>query len=369
MPSVKKLTQDIDLEKTLQTLRDVLQFATSAAAQVTAGTEGSSMPGPAAPALEKLREDLTRLDQQLAAVMAPIVTGGADTDTAQKSAFAALANGVIPENTEKTGGQQENFLQQAVKSLQEGSVSPPQPSMESQPLQPGTVVDDTRKMDMSLLMAGEQQNKDAALFVEQSVEQDRTLVTALPDTPVEQPASGKILDIARPDRQPDMQPANNIRTEVPAMTREINHPRWQQDFAERIQWMHGKSLSAAEIRLNPQHLGPVSVRIDVNQEQQAAITFSASNAAVREAIDAAMPRLREMLNTQQLHLIQADVTQQSFSDHRQSQDFSQARQEQHSADNPGSGHDASGSDKATGLSEEIEMSRAIAGQGLLSVRV
>jgi len=239
--------------------------------------------------------------------------------------------------------------------------------MASQPMQTGSVTDDSRQFDMNTLTTGEQQDKDASPLVEEPLKQGRHPASALPDERMEQSAAGKILDIARPDRQP----ANNIRTEVPEMTREINHPRWQQEFAERIVWMHGKSMSAAEIRLNPQHLGPVSVRIDVNQDQQTAITFSASNAAVREAIDAAMPRLREMLNTQQLHLVQADVTQQSFSEHRQSQDFTQPHQEQHSADNPGSGHDTSGSDsdRATGLSEEIEMSRSIAGQGLLSVRV
>jgi len=117
LPSVKKITEDIDLEKTLQTLRDVLQFAASAAAQITDG-EGNSLSRPATPALEKLQDDLTMLDQQLAAVMAPMVTDGADIDTAQKTVFAAQANRVIPGNSEKKDPQQENLLQQTVKNLQ-----------------------------------------------------------------------------------------------------------------------------------------------------------------------------------------------------------------------------------------------------------
>ncbi len=362
LPSVKKMTQDIDLEKTLQALRDVLQYAASAAVQ-TSNPDAKRSVQLDAPDLEKLQEDLTKLDQQLAAVMAPIVTEGAEA--AQKTVAAVLTNRVIPENTEKTLLQQGNLLQQTVKSLQERSVLPQQSAISSQPLPSDAVINDNQEVNAAVLTSGEQLEKDTPAFVEEPAEQGRRLATVLPDERMELSAAGKILDIARPDRQP----ANNIGTEVPEMTRQITHPRWQQDFAERIVWMQGKSMSAAEIRLNPQHMGPVSVRIDVNQDQQTAITFTASNAAVREAIDAAMPRLREMLNAQQLHLVQADVTQHSFSGQGQGQDFAQARQEQHAADNPGSGHDGTDGDKATGLNEEIEMSRVIAGQGLLNVRV
>jgi len=58
--------------------------------------------------------------------------------------------------------------------------------------------------------------------------------------------------------------------------------------------MNNKSISAAEIKLNPAHLGPISVRIDVNQDQ-ATIMFTAQHADVKEAIEASIPKLREML--------------------------------------------------------------------------
>lgn len=311
--------------------------------------------------MENLQEELTELDRQLTAVLSPEMKAG--SSAVQQAIAAAVTGGMLPDDSEKnkkTAPLQANFLQQAGKSLH----------------QPAQMETDVKVPDnaefSSVLPAGKEHvdtetlpGKDSTLLVNEPAGQERRFATASSGDQVQDSATGKIPDIARSDRQA----ASNVRAEVPEMTRQINHPRWQQDFAERIVWMQSKSLSAAEIRLNPQHLGPVSVRIDVNQDQQTAITFSASNAAVRDAIDAAMPRLREMLGAQQLHLVQADVTQQSFSEQRQSQDFSQSQQERNSTDNSGAGPDGSDKDRALGLTEEIEMSRAIAGQGLLNVRV
>lgn len=93
------------------------------------------------------------------------------------------------------------------------------------------------------------------------------------------------------------------------LTREIHQPGWDADLGERVIWMHGRSVSAAEITLNPRHLGPVSVRIDVSQDQ-AAVAFAAHNGAVREALEASIPKLREMMGAQQLDLVNVSVSQQ-----------------------------------------------------------
>ena len=156
------------------------------------------------------------------------------------------------------------------------------------------------------------------------------------------------------------------RTEMPAMTRSFAHPEWQQEFSERILWMHSKSLSTAELRLNPQHLGPVSIRVDVNQDQ-ATIAFTAQNAAVREAIEAAIPKLRDMLGGQQLNLADVNVSQHSFADQRPSQGFAQGEmQQQDSQQQTVANPDDDQGDNAAGFTAEIEQIRAIAGKGLLN---
>jgi len=108
------------------------------------------------------------------------------------------------------------------------------------------------------------------------------------------------------------------KTEVPALSRPLTHPEWSKDLGERIVWMNNRAMPAAEIKLNPQHLGPVSVRIDMNHDQ-ASIVFTAQHAVVREALEASVPKLREMLNDQQISLVNVSVSQQNSSEQRNSQ--------------------------------------------------
>ncbi len=122
-------------------------------------------------------------------------------------------------------------------------------------------------------------------------------------------------------------PAQPISTAPQAMTshdkpnlplqQPLGKPEWADELGERLLWMQQKSVQMAELRLNPAHLGPVEVKIQVNQDQTL-LHFSAQHAPVREAIDAALPRLREMFSAQELTLTQVEVSSQNWSDQRQS---------------------------------------------------
>lgn len=70
-------------------------------------------------------------------------------------------------------------------------------------------------------------------------------------------------------------------------------------------------MQEAEIRINPPHLGPLEVRMSLHQHQTN-VTFFCHDAAVREAIENAIPRLREMLDSQGISLNQAQVSDQSL---------------------------------------------------------
>src|SRR5690606_25495557 len=72
-------------------------------------------------------------------------------------------------------------------------------------------------------------------------------------------------------------------------------------FGARIAWMAGQRLGHAEIRLNPEHVGPIDVRLKLDGDQVRA-EFNSANAEVRQAIEASLPRLREMLGQQGLQL-------------------------------------------------------------------
>jgi len=156
------------------------------------------------------------------------------------------------------------------------------------------------------------------------------------------------------------------KAEIPPMTKHFANPEWNKEMGERLIWMHKQAIPSAELRLNPGHLGPVTIKIDVTQEQTT-VAFTAQHAAVKEAIDAALPKLREMFSTQQLNLAEVSVTQED------------ARQQQHK------GFSQMGSDAGQGgkqenemleneqqeitmdIAEEIEAGRAIASNGVLSL--
>ncbi len=82
---------------------------------------------------------------------------------------------------------------------------------------------------------------------------------------------------------------------------------WDAALADRVSWMVQGEQQFARLRLNPPNLGPLDVRISVQQDQTS-VTFIAQHAAVREALEAALPRLREMFDQQSLQLVRADVS-------------------------------------------------------------
>lgn len=100
---------------------------------------------------------------------------------------------------------------------------------------------------------------------------------------------------------------------------------WSQELTDKIQWMVGQRLQGAQIKLNPAHLGPMEVKIQM-QNDQATIHFIAAHSVVREALEAAMPRLREMFDNQGVQLGDVDVSEESFARQRQDRESSDTRQ-------------------------------------------
>ncbi len=108
-----------------------------------------------------------------------------------------------------------------------------------------------------------------------------------------------------------------VAPKLPVVTiqKPFAQPGWQQDFGERITWVVNKAMESAQLRLNPPQLGPVEVRVNFSQDQ-ANVAFSSQNTAVREAIESAIPRLRDLMSNQQLNLGDVDVSPHSFTDQR-----------------------------------------------------
>ncbi|MDJ0741308.1 MAG: flagellar hook-length control protein FliK [Gammaproteobacteria bacterium] len=87
----------------------------------------------------------------------------------------------------------------------------------------------------------------------------------------------------------------------------VGHRTWPDAVAERVTWMLHGDQQSARLKLNPPHLGPLEVRVSVSQDQTQ-VAFLAQHAAVRDVLEAALPRLREMFDQASLQLVRADVS-------------------------------------------------------------
>ena len=83
-------------------------------------------------------------------------------------------------------------------------------------------------------------------------------------------------------------------------------------------------LRGAHLSLNPQELGPVEIRLAM-QNDEVSIQLASTNAAVREALEQALPRLREMFEQTGLKLVDQQVAGQ-FSDQGTGRSFMQESQ-------------------------------------------
>ena len=108
--------------------------------------------------------------------------------------------------------------------------------------------------------------------------------------------------------------ANTVSTPTAVPTQAIplplNHPQWQDAFAARIAWQAKDGLQHVSLNIHPAELGPVEVRLSVKDGDVNA-QFSTAHGNVRQVIEDALPKLREILSQSGLNLANANVFQQA----------------------------------------------------------
>ena len=110
----------------------------------------------------------------------------------------------------------------------------------------------------------------------------------------------------------------NLQATLPqtGIAEAFGRPGWSQAMGKQILMMVNQNISTAEIRLNPAHLGPIEVLIDMSEER-VNVSMSSRHAMVREAMEQALPRLREMLEQNGFTLADADISKHSFAEQRE----------------------------------------------------
>jgi len=97
----------------------------------------------------------------------------------------------------------------------------------------------------------------------------------------------------------------------------VGQPAWASELGQRVTWLANSELREAKLQLNPRSLGAVDVRVVYGPEQQLSVSFSAANSVARDALDAALPRLREMFEQQGLQLADANISHESPAERQQ----------------------------------------------------
>lgn len=109
------------------------------------------------------------------------------------------------------------------------------------------------------------------------------------------------------------------------ITLPLRHPQWGEQLAQRVMILAQNNQNLAQIRLHPAHLGPIQIKLKMDADSSVQVSLHAHHALTREAIEQAVPRLRELFQQQGLTL--GDVTVQP-DEQGHAQAFADARREQ-----------------------------------------
>ena len=116
------------------------------------------------------------------------------------------------------------------------------------------------------------------------------------------PLTTTAADTIAPSRQPEAAYGRPVHTPV-------GTPAWADDIGSRLTMMVEQGKHIASLRLSPEHLGPLEIRIAM-KDDQASVWFGAAHADTRAAIENALPKLREMFAQQGLSLADAGVSRE-----------------------------------------------------------
>jgi flagellar hook-length control protein FliK len=106
---------------------------------------------------------------------------------------------------------------------------------------------------------------------------------------------------------PDQLKANGIANYIPS---QLGTKAWDQAMGQRIIWMVAGGEQSAQITLNPPDLGPLQIVLKISDNQVDA-SFISSHLDVRETLESAMPKLRQMMDDAGIQLSGFSVSSQA----------------------------------------------------------
>jgi len=118
----------------------------------------------------------------------------------------------------------------------------------------------------------------------------------------------------------------------------LQSKEWREEIGDRVRWLISQKIHIAELKINPPQLGSVEIRINV-QNEQVSVQFNTANALVKDTLEESLPRLREILSSSGLDLVDVDVAQHSDSGGRHAENDIEDADSGRTQDNKLSQHD------------------------------
>jgi flagellar hook-length control protein FliK len=138
-----------------------------------------------------------------------------------------------------------------------------------------------------------------------SITQASPALSTLPDSAPSATAAAAAAQAAPMHNAARMQPAMDTRAPT-ELRSPVGSAAWTEELGTQLTWMSRHGQDSASLRLSPDHLGPVEVRIEV-RDGATSVWFGAAHADTRSALEQSLPRLRQLFAESGLLLADAGV--------------------------------------------------------------
>ncbi|MBC7453171.1 MAG: flagellar hook-length control protein FliK, partial [Massilia sp.] len=199
------------------------------------------------------------------------------------------------------------------------------------------VAADAKLKDAAAAAAAQQRDVDGVAVAGVSAKSDAALALQTRETVLDVAALKEVA--AAPVQQASLAMTQAISgTPADKIAARVGSPGWDNQVCQKIIWMVAGKEQTASLTLNPPDMGPMQVVLSVTGDH-ASVTFSAAQPEVRQALENALPKLREMLGESGIALGNASVNA-GMPEQRQAQQGEQSRQQGSNARFGGAGEAA-----------------------------
>ncbi len=114
------------------------------------------------------------------------------------------------------------------------------------------------------------------------------------------------------------QPLESVNLATMERQLQLLEPNAAMQLRDRVLYQFNQKIHTAEVRISPEDLGTVQIKVNLQQDQLA-VQFVVQQANAKELIEQQMPKLKELLQQQGMNLTEGQVEQRQSNERQGSQ--------------------------------------------------